>query len=156
MYTTPPSTGQPNAEKIYDDVRFGALLLVPGMNSYTGTANWQGTVVDLHLSLDDAQSLQQVLPVAHALWHDGPAWDARLRARSIARLLELKNNSWLEEDELPLSASDFSARMTLLSVTFHAGGSFDFLYHDGDLFWGHAIELSGSLEDGVTHAEIVG
>jgi hypothetical protein len=149
-------TNSPNTATSHIDERFGTLVLVPAMNSYAGTASWQDTVIDLHCSLDDTESLQQVLPVAHALWQDQSAWQDKLHTGAIARLLELKNSTWLEEDEQPLSAADFAARITLLSVTVYAGGGFEFLYHDGDLFWGHVIEVSGSLENGVMHADILG
>jgi hypothetical protein len=46
--------------------------------------------------------------------------------------------------------------MRLKSVTVYPDGSFDFWHDDGDLFWGHSIQVSGDLLDGPTHADIPG
>ena len=71
-------------------------------------------------------------------------------------LLPLKNENWLDEGEAELSADQFKSRMTLESVTVEPGGSFDFWHNDGDLFCGHSIQISGSLSEGPTRADIPG
>ena len=71
-------------------------------------------------------------------------------------LLPLKNENWLDEDEAELSPDEFKDRMTLESITVYPSGSFDFWHNDGDLFWGHSIQISGNLSDGPKHADIPG
>jgi hypothetical protein len=51
---------------------------------------------------------------------------------------------------------EFKARMALESVTVEADGSFQFWYGDGDLFWGHSIQVSGNLAEGPTDASLAG
>jgi hypothetical protein len=46
--------------------------------------------------------------------------------------------------------------MTLESITVTPDGSFDFWHNDGDLFYGHSIQVSGNLSQGPTHADIPG
>lgn len=46
--------------------------------------------------------------------------------------------------------------MTLEGISVDPDGSFDFWHNDGDLFWGHAIQISGSLVEGPTLANIPG
>ena len=71
-------------------------------------------------------------------------------------LLPLKNESWLSDDEAELTAMDFKARMELVSITVGDNGRFEFWHDDGDLFWGHAIQIDGNLRDGLTDAGISG
>jgi hypothetical protein len=46
--------------------------------------------------------------------------------------------------------------MKLESVTVWPGGLFEFSHQDGDLFWGHWIEISGDLVKGLRCASISG
>ena len=36
------------------------------------------------------------------------------------------------------------------------GGRFTAYYNDDDMFWGHAVEVSGSLKKGITYANLAG
>jgi len=46
--------------------------------------------------------------------------------------------------------------VSLSSITVHPQGTFEFWYDDGDLFWGHSIMISGSIEKGLREAGIHG
>ena len=46
--------------------------------------------------------------------------------------------------------------MKLESISVRNNGSFDFWHNDGDLFWGHSIQISGNLTDGPKRADIPG
>ena len=69
-------------------------------------------------------------------------------------LLPLKNDAWRDEDEPRLSPAQFAARITLQSV--NAYGSFGFWHDDGDLFWGHSVQVTGNLKEGPKDADIPG
>ena len=73
---------------------------------------------------------------------------------AVHALLPLKNESWLGEDESTITAVQF--RMTLDSIIVHPDGSFEFWHTDGDLFWGHSIQVTSSLSEGPTDADIPG
>ena len=47
-------------------------------------------------------------------------------------------------------------RIGLSSVSVHEDGEFEFLYDDGDLFWGHAIQVDGNIQTGLSQASIAG
>lgn len=96
------------------------------------------------------------LRAAHLLWQDQATWNARVLDCSAAELLPIKNESWLEGDEAELTADQFRGRLVLQSVVLSADGSFEYCYGDGDLFWGHAIEISGDLTEGPRSAGIEG
>ena len=46
--------------------------------------------------------------------------------------------------------------MTLDAITVYPDGAFDFWHHDGDMFWGHSIQVSGSLSEGLILADTLG
>jgi hypothetical protein len=74
----------------------------------------------------------------------------------LKELLSLKNEAWREEGESPLAAADFIKRMKLESISVLTNGDIEFWHDDGDLFWGHAIEVSGNLKKGLTRAVLQG
>jgi hypothetical protein len=61
----------------------------------------------------------------------------------------------LREDETPVTPRQFKERMTLESIAVSPNGKFEFTFDDGQLFWGHVIQVSGSLSKGPTNAHIV-
>jgi len=140
----------------YADPQFGRLELDRSLNWLSCDSSWLGAPIRLHASMDEAESEDAVLSVARTLWKDAAAWDARIRAFAADRLLELKNESWLKEGESELTRAEFIRRMTLESITVSPDGAFDFMHDDGDMFWGHAIDVTGNLQDGPTDADIPG
>jgi hypothetical protein len=141
---------------ILGDHQFGDITLNRRVDCYTAETEWNGQTVALNLELDDAGKLDGALQVARTLWKDQENWARRIEAYAVQELLPLKNESWLDENESELTADLFRSRMTLESITVSPDGSFDFWHNDGDLFWGHAIQIIGSLTDGPTDADIPG
>jgi hypothetical protein len=90
------------------------------------------------------------------LWDSRESWSDRIANYATTKLLGLKNKTWLGEDETELSAEQFRSKMKLESISMEPNGDFEFWFDDGDLFWGHAIRVSGNLSDGPTDAEIAG
>ena len=72
------------------------------------------------------------------------------------RLLPLKNDDWLDEDEDEVLPDQFKERMKLNSITVRPDGRFEFWHGDDDMFWGHAIHISGNLSKGLTGADTPG
>jgi hypothetical protein len=138
------------------DAQFGKLTLDRRVDWYTGAAKWGKTRVKLNLPARDPATLDAALKTARALWKDQPGWDRKVRDYAVRELLALKNETWRDEDDPELSADDFLGRMKLQAVTAYADGSFEFWHDDGDLFWGHAIQVSGNLAQGLTNADIPG
>jgi len=96
------------------------------------------------------------LAVAPDLLLLAASWDARVRAFAAKELLELKNDTWLGEDEVEVSEEEFKSRMVIESVGFHPDGDIEFWFADGDLFWGHSIQVDARLADGPTAAQMCG
>lgn len=139
----------------FQDDYFGTFTLDRRVNWYSTTASWGGMEITLHLDPDEGE-ISSALKVASALWQEEEAWTKRIQNYAVQELLALKNDSWLDEGESPLSASQFIEKMTLESITVCTDGEFEFWHDDGELFWGHSIQVSGSLSDGPNHADIPG
>lgn len=135
---------------------FGTLTLDRRPSWYTTGTSWNGEPIDLNLSVEGPEELDATLEAARALWDDEAAWNHRIQDYAVQQLLPLKNENWLDEDEAELTAEQFKSRMRLEAVTVYPDGSFEFWHDDGDLFWGHSIQISGSLSDGPTNADIPG
>ena len=94
--------------------------------------------------------------MAHSLDLGQEEWNRRIRDYAVKELLAVENESWIDQDEPELTPDDFKDRMTLESITVDPNGSFDFWHDDGDLFWGHAIQIGGNLAEGPKYADTPG
>lgn len=79
-----------------------------------------------------------------------------LRAYAAEKLLELKNGSWLSDDEEPVDAETFASRLTPQSFGVDEEGGVSVFFDDGDLFWGHVVIVSLNERLEPTDAEIAG
>jgi hypothetical protein len=144
------------APKTFTDPKLGEFFLDRKVDWYEGQADWCGASVKLHLQVDEKDQPEQPAEFAHHLWQDQVGWHDRVLDCAVKELLETANEWWSEHNDGTLSAQDFKSRINLESITVHPDGRFDFWFDDGDLFWGHSIEVRGSLADGPTEASIVG
>ncbi len=141
---------------MFDDDMFGTFTLDRRLQRHTAQTTWRGTPVALHLSAKEPDDLQNALKTAHTLWQSQDEWDQRIRHFAVVELLPLKNDVWLDEDEVEVHPDQFKDRMALETVKVYPDGSFEFWHNDGDLFFGHSIRIDGSISDGPTDADIPG
>jgi hypothetical protein len=139
-----------------EDPSFGMFTLDRRINWFTGNAIWNGIPVGLTLSAKEPTDVEAALKTARELWKTQEVWDERVRDYAVLRLLPLKNDTWLDEDEDEVLPDQFKERMKLQTITVHPDGRFEFWHDDGDLFWGHTIHISGSLAKGLTGADTPG
>jgi hypothetical protein len=140
----------------HQDDLFGTFTFDRRPRWYTANAIWNGDPVDLHLSADQPDDVDSAVQVARALWGAQTVWSQRIRDYAVQELLHVKNENWLDEGEGELGAEEFKNRMRLEAVTVCADGSFEFWHDDGGLFWGHSIQIGGTLSEGPTDADIPG
>lgn len=138
------------------DERFGTLTFDRRVSWYSGTAKWDGQTIDLNVNVEENDELRQALKVAYALWDNESNWQQRVADYAVEELLPLKNDNWLGDDETEFTSEQFKSKMTLESISVYADGDFEFWHDDGDLFWGHSIQISGNLSDGLTSADMPG
>lgn len=138
----------------FHDPLLGTFTLDRQVDWFAAKVVWAGQLISL--SLAESADAQKALEVAHTLWANQGDWNRRVARFAVEKLLPLKNDAWLNEGEAELTAKDFEDKMTLESITVNADGSFEFWHNDGDMFWGHSIQIDGSLAEGPTHADITG
>ena len=136
--------------------RFGELTLDRSIDWFEGEVKWNGESVRISFHADGTHDISVGLDVAEKLWGEQRAWKQKVDEYAVQELLALKNDNWLTDDESPLTPSQFKSRMTLQTITIHPDGDFEFWHDVGDLFWGHSIQISGSLGEGLTQADIPG
>lgn len=140
---------------ILETKRFRTLTLNRRINRFEGSARWNGKKIDVSFDPESGNDITRALKVGETLWKNARAWQKKVDDYAVAELLPLKNDAWLGDDEKPLTARQFKARMTLEAITIDAEGCFEFWHDDGDLFYGHSIQIGGTLE-GLTRADIPG
>lgn len=136
--------------------RFGDVTLNPTIGWFEGKAKWNRRMIELRFEKDEADGIAEAINTAETLWENQAAWKRKVDDFAVEKLLPLKNESWLDEDEADLSPADFKAKMKLQSISFAKNGRFQFWHEDGDLFWGHSIQITGNLKEGLTNADIPG
>lgn len=142
--------------RVITTARFGDLLCHPMSDCFMGEVEWNGEMVELSLYFDDDQDLKPLLETAEQLWDEQSVWKQKIDAFAVEGLLSIKNDSWLDVDEQPLDAEQFKTRMKLQAIWVYSDGGFEFWHEDGDLFWGHSIQVAGSLTEGLTEVGIAG
>ena len=138
------------------DAVLGTFTLDRRINWYEGTTDWNGQTITLDLHVSENGEVAEAAAAARTLCVDPKSWGRRINEFAVAKLLSLKNFDWLGEDEAEVSAAEFVRRMKLTAITVWPDGDFDFWHDDGDLFSGHSIQISGSLSEGPTRADIPG
>ncbi|UKN03461.1 DUF2262 domain-containing protein [Paracrocinitomix mangrovi] len=139
----------------FESSLFGQLTLERAYDWFSGTGTWCEHKVGINYSSQE-HNAAKVEEFAKTVVSDQTEWSKKINSGIIKDLLNLKNTSWLEDDEPTISEQDFLDKISLETITFYDDGSFEFWYNDGDLFWGHSIQVDGSINDGIDRATIVG
>jgi hypothetical protein len=140
----------------FHDSQFGAFLLDRRINWFEARTTLEGVDVRLSLSTGELGKVEELLATSRILFGAEHSWYKRITDYAVSKLLQLKNDAWLGEDESEFSESEFRSKMELSSILIKSGGRFEFWYEDGDLFWGHSIMVSGDLFNGPKDAGIHG
>ena len=150
---------------VIPDEVLGELTLNKDYDAFEGEIQW--CEMDVRLSLEvnaeSKPSWTRARNAAKRLVTDQETWDKAMRDFAAKNLTGLANN-WLSQDEesardpetAPITEEEFAQRILLTEVSVSPGGRFTAYYNDDDMFWGHAVEVSGSLKKGITYANLAG
>lgn len=151
-----------NKPVVIEDKILGTLTLNREFDMFETNFSWNGVEISLALEVnpESKSSWSRARTAAKKLITEQEAWDIAMREFAAKKLTELAND-WLAGDEEnkvtePITEEIFAKRITLSELTITSGGNFTAYYNDDDMFWGHAIEISGSLKKGITYTNIAG
>ena len=146
---------------IQDEV-LGKLTLDKDYDAFEGEIRWCG--IDVRLSLEvnaeSKPSWTRVRSTAKKLLVDCETWDKAMREFAAKELTGLANEWQADNDEKenedPITEEAFAQRITLSELSLTYEGDFMAFFDDDDMFWGHTIEVYGSLEHGIEGANMAG
>ena len=143
----------------YPDIEhktLGELRYNSELEWYEGRVPFQESLISISLSTDDQGDVTSSLERAVEVTASMETYAEKARGYAAERLLGLKNESWLDEGEAQVTADQFERLMKLESIVFESDGGATFYHDDGDLFWGHSIQVTMSSEDRFIDADIPG
>lgn len=138
----------------YDHPALGRFVKERDALPPIGAAKWNGAAIEIWLDGDDAD-LDACAATAEAMLANAAVWQAEMTARAYTKMYANWDAVWREDDP-PLTEAEWRARLTIEALSVTANGRFTATFADGDLYWGHAIEVSGSLAEGATDAVMLG
>lgn len=167
MTELPQPEIDPEMKAILEEQKKPVSIWVPELGTFTlnRLVNWLEAEVEwlgqpARLDIDREEDWDACVEQAKALMADQKGWDEKVRSFAADQLLE-QANDWAQdaaEGEEPeeITREQFMERLELDAVQISADGRFEFWFNDGDLFWGHAIHVTGSLEQGPEMAQMEG
>lgn len=166
-----PSVSCPQLETVWEEYQkpvniedevLGTLKLDRDVGMLDSEILWDGEKVPLALKidLDDEKTWDTARRFAQKFMADRERWDKAMRKFAAKELTELANE-WQEDDDEnknadPITEEIFAQRITLSELSLTYEGDFAAYFDDDDMFWGHTVEICGSLENGIEHANIAG
>lgn len=140
---------------IYESTKLGKFELDRQLDWYEGKTDWNGKLIDVFLS-GELDKLDYTEQNALLIVQNQQGWDNFIKEKICKELLTLKNDSWLDEDEKPLTANEFISKIYLESITINNTDDFQMCFNDGDIFWGHAIIVETDLKKNIEDIGIAG
>jgi len=150
-----PETRKPSGIPPIEDDVLGTLKWDDNLNWFSGKFTDGRVTFEILLKPDEAGSLASALERARKVVRKKDEYVQLAKSLAAENLLDLANE-WNEDDEHRLTAEDFMSRITLESMVFAADGGISFYHNDGNIFWGHSVQLCIDKNDHYVHADIPG
>lgn len=133
----------------------GLLRYSNQYNWYEGQINFQQSQISISLNMGDEGVTEALFNKANDLVIRLENYAENAKNYAVEKLLELKNEVWLDENEELLTPEQFKTRIMLKSIAIWSDGVE--LYHDdGDLFLGHSILVRMDSNDRFIDAHLAG
>ena len=166
----PSPVMDPELKAILDEQKTEVSVWAEGLGTFVlnRSVNWFQTDVDwleqsIQLTYDqaDEEEMKAARQTALSLMADQAGWDEKVRAFAADHLLSQANDRVRDEaqdGEEPeeITREYFMQRIELESIQVYGDGRFEFWFNGGDLFWGRAVHVTGSLAGGPADAQMEG
>jgi hypothetical protein len=118
----------------FEDSKLGKFELDRSVDWFERNIDWMGEEISLTFDAHEESEMRKMLETGHILFDNQVEWDKKIRSFACDDLLELLNDSWLEDDEEKLMPETFQSRMVLDSIALSEDGCFNFWFGDDDMF----------------------
>jgi hypothetical protein len=126
----------------YPDIecpRLGVLRYSLANEWYEGQLEIQQSVVRIHFSMDENGSVSPAIERFTNLVGKLERYVLLAKEYAVENLLELRNESWFDENKEPLTSEQFKQRMVVVAITIAADGGVSFYFADDGLYAGHCL-----------------
>ena len=141
---------------------YGDFELDRSMEWFSVETKLAGHEVSISLETDEDsdETAEGALKTFNIIASDFEGFDVKCKEYSAEELLELAND-WLADDDSEdkpdeITKEMFIERMEISELTISPDGCITAYYDDGDLFWGHSIEVEIESDGSCSSADIVG
>ena len=105
---------------------------------------------------EDAPEQQAAILQARKIVEGFTAYTERATRYVCAELLAIKNGFWLQGDEEPLDAAEFTRQLNLSLVSVERDGRATLYFDDNQMFGGHSIVVYANVHDEFETAKLEG
>ncbi|MCM2990466.1 DUF2262 domain-containing protein [Bacillus safensis] len=146
--------------EFYHDDILGTFELVKGLDLFEKTIQWSNEECLLYFNLEEGEKINDSLRTAKQLIQEQAKWDSSIKSFAANQLIDLAKD-WQEQDETAekqeeITLNQFMSRISFESLHVYPEGEFEVYCHDGDLFWGHVIIVTGNINGTFQDAHIAG
>lgn len=143
---------------IVEDQQLGTFSFNNDDSCFCGEVTWDNQNISVSMEVDknDRYTWEQAFEYLRFLFNNMQQKDQEFRRYAAEQLTELAND-WLQDEEDDEITEDiFFNRINLVELSMDYNGDYSLYYNDDDMFWGHIIDIVGSIETGPTSASIAG
>ena len=149
-------------KSLHSDI-FGDMPYNARRGEFETECDWLGSKISLRIySKPDSEELPETLAAMERLYLERERWDREMRVNA-AKTMTKSANEWLadynydaEEKRPPITEEAFAKNIKLSSILTYGGTEFTAYFDDGDMFFGHTIEVDADIEKGVESADLMG
>lgn len=151
-----PQSRQPSGTPPLIHEQLGQLKWNDNVHWYEGIIELSGKSVEIHLRPASADDTAAVVKRACTIINNDAKYLELVQRYAVQGLLDIKNDSWLDAHQRPITQQQFVQTMTLESVSVRADGQVEFWHDDGGLFHGHSIQVVIDADDRCVLTDIPG
>lgn len=134
----------------------GTFVFDERLQWFTAEHPGRTALARLHIKTADSDEATELIEVARRLIQDLSATDRRCKDFAAQRLLDLKNRAWREAGEGALMEGQFTALISLESVSIDPLRRATAYYDDGGMFGGHTVVVELDTKRVPVTAELAG
>lgn len=141
---------------------FGTFILEREYSWFSCEMDWCGNKVSVTLESDNdcEETVKEAMSTFQQIAKDKAGFDKKNKEYAADKLLE-SANEWLADDDSEdkpdeITREMFTEKMEITNICVNSDGSITMYYSDGDMFWGHAIEIDVEADGTYSDAYIAG